>query len=150
MAEQEKETQSDEEKVQELQSQQASYESEKSRKQSTKDANSAKIDRLKVVKSTLEEEKGYAKDRISVLKKAIEEDGLDEWAGNKKTTLLSDINNTILPEYERYVDRIDEVLDEVCNEITRLENENLSLGWDIFNLASAINSLINQIATYFN
>lgn len=63
---------------------------------------------------------------------------------------MNEFNNTIVPEYKTYVDRIDEILDAVCDEITRLENDNYRLNGDILGLVSAINSLINKIRTLCN
>ena len=68
----------------------------------------------------------------------------------KRDKTVNEFNNTIVPGYKTYVDRIDEVLDAVCDEITRLQNDNLSLNGDILGIVSAINSLINKIRTLCN
>ena len=143
--------QNNEHKIQPAENQKANDQNSKTQKENTKRSNEDKIERLKAVKKVLEAEKEHAQNRADVFKISVEgEGGFPEWQGNKKTTLMGNVTSTIVPEYSRYVGRIDEILDEVCNEITRLQNENMSLSWDIFNLGSAINSLINEIRTYYN
>lgn len=144
-------TKDNEQEIQEAENLKTSYQNSKTQKEDIKQNNEDKIERLKVVKKALEVEKEYAQNRANMFKISVEyEYGFSKWQGNKKKNLMSDVTDTIVPEYSNYVGRIDEILDEVCNEITRLQNENMSLSWDIFNLGSAINSLINELRTYYN
>ena len=144
-------TKDNEQEIQEAENLKTSYQNSKTQKEDIKQNNEDKIERLKVVKKALEVEKEYAQNRANMFKISVEyEYGFSKWQGNKKKNLMSDVTDTIVPEYSNYVGRIDEILDEVCNEITRLQNENMSLSWDIFNLGSAINSLINELRKYYN
>lgn len=137
--------------LQNARNEKAGYESSKSAKENVYNANSKKIERLKKVKTNLEKQKAAAKDRYRSLKNYSEDTGsFGEWAGEKYQKTVNEFNNTIVPGYESYVERIDEVLDAVCDEMTRLQNENMQLNGDILHLASLINSLINKIRTLCN
>lgn len=127
------------------------YERLKEEKENICRENDEKIRRLKVVKKNLETQKDAAKSRYDSLKDYAEgADELTEWTGDKRDKTVNEFNNTIVPGYKTYVDRIDEVLDAVCDEITRLQNNNLRLNGDILGIVSAINSLINKIRTLCN
>ena len=56
----------------------------------------------------------------------------------------------VVGQYNTYIERIDDVVDALCNEITRLENENMQLSWDVLHIGSLINSLVNEIRTLCN
>lgn len=129
----------------------SSYENSKDSKQEVYNRNKEKIARLKIVKSNLEERKAEAKSKSSNLSNYSGDFcSSTEWVGDKHTKVVGVLNDTIIVEYDKYVERIDEVLDEVCNKITELENENYQLHGDILHLISAINSLINKIQTLCN
>src|SRR5699024_12064 len=118
-------------------SQKSGYERERADKESTCRQNREKISRLKTVKSNLETQKAVAKGRYQSLKDYAESGSqFTEWTGNKSTKTANEFNSTIIPGYDTYVDRIDEILDAVCDEITRLENENMQLNGDILHLGS--------------
>ena len=151
MAKTDKDTKDNEQQLQEAQSRKSSYEYEKSSKQNTLNSNNNKISRLKTVKSKLETEKSNAKSKASSIKTYVENaDNYGGWYDDLATKIQGDLQGTVVTEYNNYVDRIDEVLDDVCDEITRLENEKMQLNWDILRLGSAINSLINEIRTLCN
>ncbi len=127
------------------------YERLKEEKENICSENNEKIRRLKVVKKNLETQKDTAKIRYDSLKDYAENaQELTDWIGDKRDKTVNEFNNMIVPEYKTYVDRIDEILDAVCDEITRLQNENYRLNGDILGLVSAINSLINKIRTLCN
>ena len=120
-------------------------------KESQRRTNEGKITRLKAVKSTLETEKANAEAGHKKMKNFAENpDNFSDWFGEKRTRTQEVFNNNIIPEYDKYVDRIDDALDAVSNEITRLQNENYRLDSDIGWLKSAINSLWNKIYTLTN
>lgn len=60
------------------------------------------------------------------------------------------MNDNVVAAYKSYVKSIDVCLDSLCDEITRLENENSQLSWDILHLGSLINNLTNEIEKLFN
>lgn len=137
--------------LQNARSQKSGYERERESKESTCRQNREKISRLKTVKSNLETQKAVAKGRYQSLKDYAQSGSqFTEWTGDKSTKTVNEFNSTIVPGYDTYVDRIDEILDAVCDEITRLENENMQLNGDILYLGSLINSLINTIEKLCN
>lgn len=137
--------------LQNARSQKSGYERERESKESTCRQNREKISRLKTVKSNLETQKAIAKGRYQSLKDYAQSGSqFTEWTGDKSTKTANEFNSTIAPGYDTYVDRIDEILDAVCDEITRLENENMQLNGDILYLGSLINSLINTIEKLCN
>lgn len=137
--------------LQNARSQKSGYEREWESKESTCRQNREKISRLKTVKSNLETQKAIAKGRYQSLKDYAQSGSqFTEWTGDKSTKTANEFNSTIVPGYDTYVDRIDEILDAVCDEITRLENENMQLNGDILYLGFLINSLINTIEKLCN
>jgi len=137
--------------LQNARSRKSGYERERADKESTCRQNREKISRLKTVKSNLETQKEIAESRYHSLKDYAESGSqFTEWIGDKSTKAANEFSSTIVPGYNTYVDRIDEILDAVCDEITRLENENMQLNGDILHLGSLINSLINTIEKLCN
>ena len=137
--------------LQNARSQKSGYERERADKESTCRQSREKSSRVKTVKSNLETQKAVAKGRYQSLKDYAESGSqFTEWTGDKSTKTANEFNSTIVPGYDTYVDRIDEILDAVCDEITRLENENMQLNGDILHLGSLINSLVNTIEKLCN
>ncbi|MBE6052870.1 MAG: DUF5082 domain-containing protein [Clostridium sartagoforme] len=137
--------------ISQKQNRRSSYQSSKSSKQRTYDNNVAKLNRLYKVKSTLETQKGYANDRYKNLKSYVEASGYSQnWTGNKANKSKDYISGNIVGSYNGYVKQIDNHLDALCDEITRIENENMQLRGDILRLGSLINSLTNEIQKLFN
>lgn len=131
--------------------QKSGYERDKAKKESICHQNNEKISRLKTVKAELEAQKKIAKARYKELENyAKDELRCEDWIGDKKERAVLEYQDTIVPWYKDYIDRVDEVLDAVCDEITRLQNQNMQLNGDILHLASLINSLVNQIRMLCN
>lgn len=147
-------TNDEQRKARELQNarnEKSGYERLKEEKENICRENDEKIRRLKAVKSNLETQKDKAKSRYDSLRDYAESAGeFTEWVGDKRDKTVDEFNNMIVPGYKTYVERIDEILDAVCDEITRLQNDNLRLNGDILGIVSAINSLINKIRTLCN
>lgn len=147
-------TNDEQRKARELQNarnEKSGYERLKEEKENICRENDEKIRRLKAVKSNLETQKDTAKSRYDSLRDYAESAGeFTEWVGDKRDKTVDEFNNMIVPGYKTYVERIDEILDAVCDEITRLQNDNLRLNGDILGIVSAINSLINKIRTLCN
>lgn len=126
------------------------YQSTKSSKQRTYDNNIAKLNRLYRVKSTIEVQKNDANSRYKSIKIYAENSNYScNWVGNKADKTKDSIKN-IVSSYSAYVKLIDNHLDALCDEITRLENQNKQLRGDILYLGSLINSLANEIEKLFN
>lgn len=137
--------------IRQKQNEKYSYQSSKSSKQRTYDNNVAKINRLYKVKSTLINQKSYANDRCKSIKSYIESSGYSyNWTGNKANKTKDSISGNIVSSYSVYIKLIDNHLDALCDEITRIENKNKQLRGDILYLGSLINSLGNEIEKLFN
>ncbi|NLP47088.1 MAG: DUF5082 domain-containing protein [Epulopiscium sp.] len=133
------------------QNQKYNYQSSKSSKQRKYNENAAKLKRLYKVKSTLQAQKGNANSRHKGIKSYAESSSYSyNWTGNKADRTKNNIRNRIVSSYSTFVKQIDNHLDALCDEITRLENENKRLNGDIFYLGSLINSLTNEIEKLFN
>lgn len=146
--------QSEQQKQQELnqaRNEKSRYESSLSDKQKLYNENNAKIKRLQAVKKRVEESKSTANGRCKELAKFAEgEEAFSDWYGNMCNKTKESFSTVINPKYTSYVNDIDDVLDAICDEITRLQNQNYTLDSDIGWLKSAINSLINKIRTLCN
>lgn len=137
--------------IRQKQNKRYSYQSTKNSKQRTYDKNAAKLTRLYRVKTTLEIQKGNANERHKSIKSYVEGSGYStDWTGNKANKTEKNISENIVSSYSAYVNDIDSHLDALCNEITRVENQNSQLSWDILHLGSLINSLANEIEKLFN
>lgn len=137
--------------LQQAQNEKKGYENSKWNKEQKVKSNNSKIDKLKKAKSNLETQKKNAQTYQKNLKKYSENtDNMGDWYGVKCQNVKDVFNTELVPQYQNYVDRIDEVLDSICNEITRLENENWQLNGDILYICQAINSLLNKIETLCN
>ncbi|MFZ2539571.1 MAG: DUF5082 family protein [Oscillospiraceae bacterium] len=130
-------------------------ESEKSRKQSEKAEHERekaiieeKLKRLRVSKSQI----AMIKDNIGDLKKGVKEkeDQDETWKGYEYNWYHSFTSGTFRSDYDKYHSNVDDVLDDICNKITELENQSREeegiIGW----IASAINSLFNEIENLIN
>ena len=84
------------------------------------------------------------------LEKYANGDEIGEWIGKEQTATVYSIEGNVVGQYNTYIERIDDVVDALCNEITRLENENMQLSWDVLHIGSLINSLVNEIRTLCN
>lgn len=137
--------------IRQKQSQRRGYQSSKSTKESTREANNEKLDRLYRVKGTIEMQKGYADERYKSIKAYVEDAAYSSgWTGSKADATKGNISENIVIQYKAYVNSIDTCLDGLCDTITQIENENKQLSWDIFRLGSLINSLGNEIEKLFN
>lgn len=132
-------------------SQKSYYERLKAAKEGICNENDQKIARLKSVKSNLEAQKFNAETQYNNWKQYSDNDAnFADWYGDTCTKTRENLQNSLVSEYKGYVERIDEVLDAVCDEITHLQNENFMLNGDILGIVSTINSLLNKIRTLCN
>ena len=129
-------------RVCEARSEKSAREREKAEKESKRAANEKKIERLKTARDSIQSRKE--------LEKYANGDEIGEWIGKEQTATVYSIEGNVVGQYNTYIERIDDVVDALCNEITRLENENMQLSWDVLHIGSLINSLVNEIRTLCN
>lgn len=142
---------SNEELRKKKQSEKSSYETSKSNKEWRYNNNNKKLERLRKVRDSLKAEKANANSRYKGLKTYVENTGRStDWTGDKASKAVYEMNDIVNSTYKAYVTVVDGHLDDLCDEITRLENENLQLKGDILRLGSLINSLANEIKKLFN
>lgn len=122
----------------------SSYESEQA-------INKTKIDRLEIAKTQITSLKSDAEDLCDGFKSTSSVFASEtSWIGRKKDDISTCMDSSVCKDYSTYVIKVDEVLDAICDEITRLENENWEKKIIIGRLASRINSLANSIEKHFN
>jgi predicted nucleic acid-binding Zn-ribbon protein len=109
---------------------------------------SEKLRRLRAAKSAVSDIKNNIAGITKRVKKST--DQLGQWRGNEYKWLKSFVENDMASNYGRYHKDVDTVLDHICDEITRLENENSRLGGVIGFLKNAINDLTNEIEKLLN
>lgn len=111
-----------------------------------RDINNAKIQRLKAAKKSVASAKSQLSNRRSQLKtKANSQDTYGEWIGDTQKQTRDFLANDVIGEYNYYIQLVDNRLDAICDEITRLENENAYLLGVIGYLHEAINNLLNEL-----
>ena len=106
--------------------------------------------RSKTARDSIQSQKNSAKAKRKKLEKYANGDEIGEWIGKEQTATVYSIEGNVVGQYNTYIERIDDVVDALCNEITRLENENMQLSWDVLHIGSLINSLVNEIRTLCN
>lgn len=110
------------------------------------ESNRAKIKRLKSAKSMVQSAKSQLSSRRNQLRtRANSQDTYGEWVGDTQKEVSSILTNDVIGEYDYYINRVDARLDDICDEITRLENENVHLLGMIGYLHEAINNLLNEL-----
>lgn len=68
----------------------------------------------------------------------------DKWKGDKYTDYEADLS-IFLENYRTYYNGLDYLYDNICDEITRLENESNETGGIIGWLQNSLNSLENEV-----
>jgi len=116
-----------------------------------RDSNNAKIRRLKSAKTVVQSSKNQLSSRRDQLRtKANSQDTYGEWTGDSQKDTRYLLENDIIGEYNYYIKRVDARLDDICDEITWLENENFRLFGVIGYLQSSINNLLNEMEKAMN
>jgi len=111
-----------------------------------RDKNKEKIRRLNSAKTMVQSSKNQLSSRRDQLRtKVNSQDTYGEWVGDTQKEASFILTNDVIGEYNYYINRVDARLDDICDEITRLENENVRLNGLIGYLQAAINSLLNEI-----
>lgn len=132
-----------------LYNQRSSYESQKRQCEENRTAISNKIQRLEKAKSkivTVKKDASTARDYI----KGKLETHTDSWVGSVYNDVNEIHQDDVNAKFNTYYDDVDYVLDEICNEITRLENENRNLGVVLNGIVNAINNICNEIEKWLN
>ena len=109
-----------------------------------------KAEKESTARDSIQSQKNSAKAKRKKLEKYANGDEIGEWIGKEQTATVYSIEGNVVGQYNTYIERIDDVVDALCNEITRLENENMQLSWDVLHIGSLINSLVNEIRTLCN
>lgn len=114
-------------------------------------ANDKKISRLNAAKKQLKKQKEDAEDNMDSFNRLVEGFDADaNWSGSRKADVRTVMADYVSKDYSSYVDRIDEALDAVCDEITRLENSNMSKLGSVTFLERQVNILVNEVRKYLN
>lgn len=127
------------------------YENERAWQQQYYAENETKIARLQEAKQIIQQSKenveAYA-DTWNTISSNFEADM--DWVGMHKIDISTCMSTAVQNDYKSYINNIDAVLDSICDEITRLENENWRTMGIIGHLSALINSLWNEISKLFN
>lgn len=134
-----------------LGAQMGQYENERAWQQQYYAENETKIARLQEAKQTIQQSKenveAYA-NAWNAIASGFEAD--IDWQGTYKNDILACMGTAVQDDYNAYIRNIDAVLDAICDEMTRLENENWQTMGIIGQLSALINSLWNEITKLFN
>lgn len=94
------------------------------------------------------------KDNVKGIKSSINsapDNSLSGWAGkNFEAVRIMSQEKDFATGYQSYIDRLDEVLDSLNNELTRVQNEIWEQEGFLGDIKSALNSLYNSIRNFFN
>lgn len=107
-----------------------------------------KIERLKKVKPAVSEIKSEVYSREMEVHQGIMAQIC--WVGENKRGYDAIAEQQLFPSYKAYYDGVDEILDSINDEITRMENEIYEQQGIIGKLRSWINSLWNELCNFFN
>ncbi|EMG28754.1 YwqH-like family protein [Listeria fleischmannii] len=102
-----------------------------------------KLERLRTAKKEVASVQTEIKDLKSKVKD--KSDQPDTWQGKKLTEFENLMEGAFKTDYDTYYKKIDNYYDEICDEITRLENEANEKGGLIGWLGNQINNLGNEI-----
>lgn len=113
--------------------------------------NNAKINRLYTAKQQMQNYKSLAEGNKESFQQII--DGFDadpNWSGSKRDDVRACMGDAVLRDYSTYINNVDAALDAICDEITRLENTNLSKGGILTWKTRQENYILNEIRKAFN
>lgn len=114
-------------------------------------SNERKIERLKTAKKAMAGIKQQLRTQKKSVVRLAEDDGTyGKWTGERKKKTQQYFAETVIGEYTDYISAVDRRHDDICDEITRLENEIYSLYGTIGYLTGCINNLLNELETATN
>ena len=102
-------------RVCEARSEKSAREREKAEKESKRAANEKKIERLKTARDSIQSQKNSAKAKRKKLEKYANGDEIGEWIGKEQTATVYSIEGNVVGQYNTYIERIDDVVDALCN-----------------------------------
>lgn len=110
---------------------------------------SSKIERLKTVKSQLDDYRCYEYSEASCVSTNLAMMETYPWSGEKFMWVFNYTRETLCSDFIAYDNSLSRIRDDLCDEITRLENEKYSHeGW-LGSIKSALNSIGNAIEKFF-
>ena len=113
--------------------------------------NEGKIKRLETAKESMAGIKQKLRTRKkSAVRLAEGDDTYGGWTGERKKKTQQYFAETVISEYTDYISAVDRRHDDICDEITRLENENYRRNGTIGYLRGCINNLLNELETATN
>lgn len=133
-----------------LYSARSAYKSQKRSYESERAAVREKLDRLKEAKRNVSNVKNNMVDpaRDDISNKLGKH--ADTWQGTVYENVYEVHAYGIMSNYNNYYDDVDYILDAICDEITRLENENRHLGTLLNAVINTLNSIGNEIEKLLN
>lgn len=109
----------------------------------------SKIERLKTVKSQLDDYRCFEYSEASFASTNLAMMDTDPWYGEKYSWTFNYTRETLCDDLIKYENKLGSIRDDLCDEITRLENEKYSHeGW-LGSIKSALNSIGNAIEKFF-
>ncbi len=126
-----------------LKSQKSAKQAELNQCVSDKASIEEKLERLRTAKKEVASVQTEIKDLKSKVKDKANQP--DTWQGKKLTEFKNLMEGAFKTDYDTYYKKIDNYYDEICDEITRLENEANEKGGLIGWLGNQINNLGNEI-----
>lgn len=133
-----------------LYSRRDSYRKQKGQYESERVVVKEKIRRLKAVKITVKNIKDNQVEPAKTYIAGKKGTHADTWAGDAYSSVCDFHEFGINAGFKTYYENVDFILDSICDEITRLENENRNLGFLLNGVINAINSLSNEIEKWVN
>lgn len=103
-----------------------------------------KLNRLKNTKDSIVS----LKDRTEEAKTWIQpklKNSADTWSGRLYQSACELHSDEVVKGWNSYFNDLDSILDAICDEITRLENEDRNLGSVLNWIANQLNNLFNEI-----
>lgn len=73
-----------------------------------------------------------------------------EWYGSTYNEMQATVDTQITPDFQTYINEIDDILDGIGNKKTELENSIIYESGFLVGLRTTINSLCDEISNYWN
>ncbi|MBO5460392.1 MAG: DUF5082 family protein [Ruminococcus sp.] len=132
-----------------LYNQQSSYRAQKAQREAERAAVKKKIERLEAAKAKVTLAKTDAETAKDYIANKLETHA-DSWTGSVYNAVDDIHKSGVNPKFNAYYEDVDYVLDAICDEITKLENENRNLGYILNSIVNALNDIGNEIEKWLN
>ncbi len=110
---------------------------------------SSKIERLKTVKSQLDDYRCYEYSEASCVSINLAMMETYPWNGEKFNWVVDYTREILCSDFMTYENSLSRIRDDLCDEITRLENEKYSHEGLLGSIKSLLNSIENAIEKFF-